>query len=178
MAHRRDSSVFAATPMQSRPPSALSDSGTDAMQNPKKERKVSSEMAPPSAKLLALGKSTRVNGGGSSSVSSSANRSVVRAGIDSSMGPPPLKSRPSTVGTPTPSAKGHLLSRSSSARPAVTTPTLHRRVSSVNSEHKVKTKISRTAVNASPAPSVLEQEEKENVDNVSSRRRNGIPTLA
>jgi hypothetical protein len=163
----------------SRPPSVLSDSGTDVMHIPKNERKNSSEIAPPSAKLLALGKSTRVNGSGSSLVSGSANRSVVRTGVDGSiMGPPPLKSRPSVVGTPTP-AKGHSLSRSSSARPAaVTTPTIHRRVSSVNSGHKVKTKISRTVVNASPAPSVLEEGEKENVDDGSSRRRNMIPTLA
>ena len=176
MSHRRDSSIFTATPMLSRPPSVISDSGTDAMYIPKKERKNSSEMAPPSVKPLALGKSIRVNGSGISSVSSSANRSVARAGIDNSMGPPPLKSRPSVVGTPTPSAKG--LSRSSSARPAVTTPVLHRRVSSANSERKVKTKISRTAVNASPAPSVLEQDEKENMDAGSSRRRDMIPTLA
>lgn len=176
MSHRRDSSIFTATPVLSRPPSVISDSGD--MHIPKKR---SSEMAPASAKLVALGKSTRINGGKIPSVSSSASRSVVRAGSDSSMGPPPLKSRPSIVGTPTPSAKGVSLSRSSSARPAVTTPTLHRRVSSSNSERNVKTKISRTAITASPAPSVLEQDEKENVDSGSagsSMRRNMIPTLA
>ena len=131
------------------------------------KKKVSLEMPASSAKVLALGKSKRVNGNGTSSISSSANRTVVRAGTDGSiMGPP------SIVGTPTPSAKGLSLSRSSSAKLVVTTPsTFHRRVSSssVNSEHKVKTKISRTAVDASPAPSVLEQDEKENVDDASSR---------
>ena len=165
--------------MLSRPPSVISDSGTDTMHIPKKERKHSSEMAP-SVKPLALGKSTRVNGSGTASVTSSANKPVARSVIDGSMGPPPLKSRPSGVGTPTPSAKGLSLSRSSSARPAVTTP-VHHRVSSVNSEHKVKTKVSRATVNASPAPSVLEQDEKENVDDesiASSRRRSMTPTLA
>ena len=161
MSHRRESSIFSATPVQLRPPSVISDSGTDTMHIPKK--KVSLEMSASSAKVLALGKSTRVNGSGTSSVSSSANRTVVRAGVDGSiMGPPPLKSRPS-IGTPTPSGMGLSLSRSSSARRVVTPSTFHRRVSSVNSEHKVKTKMSRTTVNASPAPSVLEQDEKENV---------------
>ena len=157
--HRRDSSIFTTTPVQPRPPSVISDSGTDT-HIPKK--KVFPEMSASSAKVLALGKSTRVNGSGS--VSSSANKTVVRAGMDGSiMGPPPLKPRPS-IGTPTPSAMGLSLSRSSSARGVVTTPsTFHRRVSSVNAEHKVKTKISRTAANASPAPSVLEQDEKENL---------------
>ena len=162
MSHRRESSFFTATPLQPRPPSVMSDSGTDTVHIPKK--KVSLEMSASSAKVLALGKSTRVNGSGTSSISSSANRTVVRAGIDGSiMGPPTLKSRPS-IGTPTPSAMNRSISRSSSARSLVTTPSsFHRRVSSANSEHKVKTKIPRTAVNPSPAPSVLEQDEKENV---------------
>ena len=163
--------------MQPRPPSVISDSGTDTIHIPK--RKVSPEMSASSAKVLALGKSTRVNGSGTSSISSSAHRTIVRAEMDGSiMGPPSLKPRPSIVGTPrspTPSAKG--LSRSTSARLGVTTPSIpHRRVSSVNSEHKEKTKISRMAVNVSPAPSVMEQDEKENVDDASSRRRPMIPT--
>ena len=167
--------------MQPRPPSVISDSGTDTIHIPK--RKVSPELSASSAKVLAFGKSTRVNGGGTSSVSSSANKAGVRVAMDgSSMAPPPLKSRPSIVGTPrspTPSAKGFPLSRSSSARFGVTTPSIpHRRVSSVNSERKVKTKISRMTVNASPAPNVLEQDEKENVEDASSRRRHMIPTLA
>jgi hypothetical protein len=176
VSHRRESSIFTATPVKSRPPSVISDSGTDTMHIPKK--KISLEMSASSAKVLALGKSTRVNGSGTPSVSSSANRTVVRAGMDrdgSIMGPPPLKSRPS-IGTPTPSAMGLPLSRSLSTRRLVTTPsTFHRRVSSVNSEHNLKTKISRTAINASPAPSVLEQDEKENVLQADKHR---IPTLA
>ena len=50
------------------------------------------------------------------------------------------------------------------------------RISSVNLEHKVKTKIPRATVNASPAPSVLEQDEKENELITSSRRRSMILT--
>jgi hypothetical protein len=165
VAHSRHSSIFTAIPVPSRPSSVFPDSGTDTTHIPKKE------MASLLTKPLALGRSTRVNGSRSSSVLSSANKPVVLAGVEGSvMGPPPLKSRPSIVGTPTPPVS---FSHSSLAR-----PTFHRRVSSVNSEHKVKTKISRTIVNASPAPSVLEQDEKENVDNASSRRRSMIPTLA
>ena len=160
MSHRRESSIFTATstPVQTRPPSVISDSGTDTLYIPKK--KVSLEMSAPSTKVLALGKGTRVNRTSSISVSSSANKTAVRAGMDaSSMGPPPLKTCPS-IGTPTPSTTGLSLLRSSSTRRGVTTPsTFHRRVSSVTSERKAKNK----AVNASPAPSVLEQAEKENV---------------
>ena len=139
----------------------ISDSGTDTIHIPKK--KVSLEMSASSAKVPALGKSTRVNRSGTPSMPSSANRTVVR-GMDSSiMGPPTLKSRPS-IGTPTPSSMGTSLSRKPSAKGLVTTPSnVHRRVSSVNSERKVKAKISRTTVNASPTASVLEQDEKENV---------------
>ena len=162
VSHRRESSIFTATPVQPQPPSAISDSGTDTMHIPGKN--VSLEMSASSTKVLALGKSKRVNGSGTSSVSSSANRTVVRAGMDGSI----IGPLPSNVGTPTPSAKGLSLSRSSSARHVVTTPsTFYRTVSSssVNPEHK--TKISWAAVNA--APSVLEKDEKENVNDASSR---------
>ena len=150
MAHRREPSISTAIPVLSRSSSVRSDSGIDTMHVPKKERMISSEMAPPLAKLQALGKSTQVNG------------SVMRAGINGLiMRPPSLRSRPSIIGTPTPSAKGPS-TKAFLARPAITTSTFSHKGSSVNSEHKVTTKIPRVAV-ASTAPSILDQDEKENV---------------
>jgi len=187
VAHRRDSSIFNATPA-SRPPSALSDAGTDGGSQPsttRKERKNSSETAQTAsaARVSALAKSTRVNGSGfgTPSVTSSATKPLRSEG---SMGPPPvsLKPRASVNGTPTPSGRLSSLSRSASARSALTSPTAtpipHRRVSSVATTEtpQSRTKISRATVNASPAPSALsEQDEKENT-NTPSRQR--IPTLA
>ena len=177
--HRRDSSVFSVTPVAgSRPPSVISDSGTDVVA-PRKERINSLETTPQpvSARIAALGKSARVNITTNASASSSGVK--VRPSVEGSMGPPPLKSRPSVVGTPTPTGRIPSLSRSSSARGAVvTTPVLHRRVSSVAGEQaQVRTKASKARIGASPALSVAELDEKENVDDSSSSARK-IPVLA
>ena len=77
------SRIFTATPVQPRPSSVISDAGTDAIYIPKK--KVSLETSASSAKVLTLGKSKRVNRNGTSQISSSANRTVVRAGMDGSI---------------------------------------------------------------------------------------------
>ncbi|PPQ70922.1 hypothetical protein CVT25_004766 [Psilocybe cyanescens] len=177
--HRRDSSIFSATPI-SRPPSAMSESGTDAGGSTIKKKTSVETPQLSSTKIAALGKSTRINANGASSASSSAIKTV-RAGVDDSMGPPPLKSRPSIGGTPTPTGRLSSLSRSSSAKAAPTAPTHtpHRRLSSVTSDHgQTKSKIGRGGVLASPALSVAEQDEKENVDSTpsSARRRSLIPS--
>jgi len=176
--HRRDSSVFSATPVAgARPPSVISDSGTDVAA-PRKERINFVETPQPvSARIAALGKSARVNVTTNASASSSSVK--VRPSVEGAMGPPPLKSRPSVVGTPTPTGRIPSLSRSSSARGAVvTTPVLHRRVSSVAGEQaQVRTKASKARIGASPALSVAELDEKENVDDSSSSARK-IPVLA
>jgi len=179
--HRRDSSVFSPTPVTgSRPPSVISDSGTDVVP-PKKERISSLDTPQPvSARIAALGKSARVNVNTSAPASSSSTK--VRPSVEGAMGPPPLKSRPSLIGTPTPTGRVSSLSRSSSAKGAVaTTPVPHRRVSSVAGEQaQVRTKVSKARIVASPALSVAELDEKENVDDSSSSARKGsmMPTLA
>lgn len=186
--------MFTATPLAtSRPPSAMSSddtsiaslsNGVDVVKN-----------NPVSNSKLALAKSNRVNG---------TPLSVTKG----SMGPPALKSRPSTSGTQmtTPSgARG--LSRSSSTsafatpRPGVTSPTPtagHRRGISANSERESITpsgrpKVSRSrSVITSPTNAgmirsgvaeVREEDEKENVDltekvSVSTRRRNLVAALS
>ncbi|KAF4612113.1 hypothetical protein D9613_003841 [Agrocybe pediades] len=155
--HRRDSSIFSATPL-SRPPSVISDVGTDAG-TAKKERKPSTDTPTPRASALA--KSSRIN-------TASALKS--RASVEGTMGPPSLKGRPS-MGTPTPaSGRNSALSRSSSAKaamaPVAPTHVPHRRVSSVAEQAGFKSKLPR-----SPTASVPEQDEKENI-------QSQIPTLA
>lgn len=178
--HRRDSSVFSATPIAgSRPPSVTSDSGTDATA-PRKERINSSEIPQPvSARIAALGKSARVNVTTVTNATASSSATKVRPSVEGAMGPPPLKSRPSIVGTPTPTGRISSLSRSSSARgTVVTTPVPHRRVGSVGGEQaQVRTKVSKARMITSPTLSVAELDEKENVDESSSLKRK-IPVLA
>ncbi|KAJ6630157.1 hypothetical protein B0H10DRAFT_2208272 [Mycena sp. CBHHK59/15] len=152
---RRDSSVFT-TPGMSRPPSVLSDSGTDGGREPKP----SAETPASSARIPALGKSARLNSSTSSVTSSS---KPVRT-VNGAMGPPPLKPRSSLVGTPTPTPRVSSLSRSSSAKPTSSTPSIpaHRRVSSATLDQRMK--MSRQTMSQSPAPSLSELDEKENVD--------------
>ncbi|RDB23432.1 Calcium-binding and coiled-coil domain-containing protein 1 [Hypsizygus marmoreus] len=164
---RRDSAIFK-TPTISRPSSVMSDTGSTTG----KERKLCVDSTPAgmSGKVSALGKSIRVNG--TTSSTSTSKR------IEGSMGPPPPKPRMSVAGTPTPAARVSSLSRSSSMKPTIgagaTAP--HRRVSSVE-QMQPKTKLLRPTINASPAPSVSEHDEKENVD-LSSRRRSMLPIPA
>uniref|UniRef100_A0A8H7XXY7 Uncharacterized protein n=1 Tax=Psilocybe cubensis TaxID=181762 RepID=A0A8H7XXY7_PSICU len=181
--HRRDSSIFSATPI-SRPPSVISESGTDAGGSTIKKKSSAETPMLNSTKITALGKSTRINASGASSASSTTSKTAIRAGVDGSMGPPPLKSRPSINGTPTPSGRLSSLSRSSSvkagAAPAAPTHTPHRRLSSVNSDSgSGKSKIGKGGL-TSPTSSVAEQDEKENVDSTpsSARIRSMIPTAS
>ncbi|CAA7262658.1 unnamed protein product [Cyclocybe aegerita] len=193
IANRRDSAIFTATPAatSSRPPSVLSDAGTDGTtaSTGRKERKNSSETPlSASGRTSALGKSTRVNSTAPGSFSSAKKPLSRTSSVDGAMGPPPPKAaaRPSLVGTPTPgiSARVASLSRSSSARTSMTpqsvTPVPHRRVSSVATLEQgtpSRTKIARATVNASPAPSVLsEVDEKENATPSSARKR--VPVLS
>lgn len=183
---RRDSQAFTATPVASRPSSVMSDGSVAS-----KERKLSTE----SAKIPALGKNTRVsNGSTTGAFTLSASLKAAR-GIEGSMGPPPAGKPRVSMATPTPSGSrvpSSSLGRSSSARPsghpATPVPASHRRGSSANMlamdpKNKAPTSMRRAAVNASPAPSLSEQDEKENVEvdtdvTPSSRRRSMIPTPA
>ncbi|PPQ66147.1 hypothetical protein CVT26_010870 [Gymnopilus dilepis] len=187
--HRRDSSIFSATPLP-RPPSAMSESGTDSAPPSTIKKKSSSETSQSvsasasgsAIKISALGKSSRVNATGLSSTTSSAVKA--RPSVDNSMGPPALKSRPSITGTPTPSGRLSSLGRSSSARvsgaPAAPLHAPHRRVSSTD-QAQTKAKASRAGVMSPPPSSVQELDEKENVDSdvtsPATRRRSLIPTL-
>ncbi|KAF5376080.1 hypothetical protein D9615_007716 [Tricholomella constricta] len=169
--HRRDSTIFS-TPTVSRPSSVASNASSTIG---KDRKRISAETPASSAtKISALGKSIRANG-----ISTTASASKR---IEGSMGPPPLKARASLAGgaTPTPAPRVSSLSRSSSAKPGSVQPavSVHRRVSSLEqSQSQAKTKPLRQVVNPSPIPSLSEHEEKENVD-VSSRRKNMIPTPA
>lgn len=188
---RRDSSVFNATPLSaltskpsSRPPSVLSEADSIST-GPRKERVSTGETQTISARVSALGKSTRVNtmGGASASVAKSVSG---RASTDSSMGPPSLKPRQS-VATPTPAGRVSSLTRSFSANkigtPQSVTPMPHRRVASVEQQQtpSQKARMGRVSVTASPAPSsVAEVDEKENVATTSPpvRKRAMIPVPA
>ncbi|KJA17853.1 hypothetical protein HYPSUDRAFT_145897 [Hypholoma sublateritium FD-334 SS-4] len=172
--HRRDSSIFSATPLSgpaSRPSSALSQTDTESNSvGPRKERKLSGEIGQSvSARVTALGKSTRVNTFGGTVASATGKPSTSgRASVDSSMGPPASKPRPS-IATPTPTGRVSSLTRSFSANKIVTpqsvTPMPHRRGSSAEQNTpSQRAKVSRPSVAASPAPSsVAEVDEKENI---------------
>lgn len=167
--HRRDSTVFSSTPSLSRPSSVLSDSAKDST----KDQKLASD-TPATVKSSVLAKTTRFN-------ALAASASAKGHAIGGSMGPPPEKSRPSISGTPTPTARISSLSRSTSAKPPVSTPitTPHRRVSSATLEHsQTRLKNLRPAPSASPAPSLSEKDEKENVASKTPKRRSMIPTAA
>ncbi|KAJ7153555.1 hypothetical protein C8R43DRAFT_1106769 [Mycena crocata] len=161
---RRDSAVFTTPSAGSRPPSVLSDAGTDGG-------------SASGAKIPALGKSSRLNN------STTKPTSVARA--PGSMGPPPARaslagngtptSRASVIGTPTPRVGS--LSRSASAKPALSStpaPVQHRRVASATLDQAaVRAVKARATVNASPAPS-----EKENVEVVRPGSRARLPVPA
>ncbi|KAG2005896.1 hypothetical protein CC2G_002262 [Coprinopsis cinerea AmutBmut pab1-1] len=183
--HRRDSSVFSATPI-SRPQSALSDSAESA--SAVRPRKRSSERPPSSASATrpstALGRSTRIN---TATKSSSAG----------SMGPPASVTKPrssvsSSAATPKPLGRSSSMKPSSTATSPTSTPIPHRRVSSAvvaieqrasGSTVASKGALSRMGRVTSPVSSVPEVAEKENVDDslgmtptLSSRRRVAVPT--
>ncbi|KAJ7686798.1 hypothetical protein B0H17DRAFT_704132 [Mycena rosella] len=156
---RRDSAVFTTPGVSSRPPSVLSDAGTDGG-------------SASGAKIPALGKSARLN----SSTSVSAAKPPAR--VPGSMGPPTsmvAKPRASLAGTPTPTPRVASLSRSASAQPATaSTPApTHRRVASATLDQSTARAMkARQTMNASPAPSV----EKENVEaRPASRARVPVP---
>ncbi|KAJ7871508.1 hypothetical protein B0H14DRAFT_2724449 [Mycena olivaceomarginata] len=133
---RRESSVSVA-PRMSRPSSFTSEFGVDLT----RERKPSAEG---STKIAALSKSTRLN------TSTSVLPTPSKRG---SMGPPPLRSRSSIVGTPT-----------------IASRTLNRSSSATVVAGKAKTVKSPTA--ASP-PSPATQQNKENTDAL--RRASDVP---
>ena len=162
VAHRRDSSIFTSNVPISRPPSVMSDSGTDTGLG--KGRSTPSDGG--STRPLALGKSSRVNG---TPINASASKPV--RGIEGSMGPPPMKPRPSRslAGTPTPAGRLASLSRTRSAKPVPTTGASHSRT-----EQSVAKKTTRPPTRAGSETSL--SDEKENIDNT-SRRRNMIPAL-
>ncbi|KAF7338621.1 hypothetical protein MVEN_02088400 [Mycena venus] len=138
---RRESSVSVA-PKMSRPSSFTSEFGVDLT----RERKASAESI---MKTPALTKSTRLNS--STSVAPTASKR-------GSMGPPPLRSRSSIVGTPTIASR--TLNRSSSATVVVG-----------------KAKVGRSPTNTNPPPSpATQQQEKENADLPSvSRKASDVP---
>ncbi|KAK7055389.1 hypothetical protein R3P38DRAFT_2681793 [Favolaschia claudopus] len=161
---RRDSAVFSTPSLGSRPPSVLSDAGT--------------EVGSTGAKIAALGKSTRLNNIATSSTAKPATR------VPGSMGPPApvTKPRPSLAGTPTPAARearvaAPVLARSASAKPASTTtpsPAVHRRVVSATLDQAMaRVTKPRATVNASPAPS-----DKENVEAPRPASRARVPVPA
>ncbi|KAJ7353369.1 hypothetical protein DFH08DRAFT_987672 [Mycena albidolilacea] len=159
---RRDSAVFTTPSIGSRPPSVISDAGTDG-------GSVSG------GKIAALGKSSRLNSALSSSTSKPAPRAT------GSMGPPaPVTKRMSVAGTPTPAARAPVLSRSASAKPTLSgpspspSPALHRRVVSATLDQATARAVkARQTVNASPAPS-----EKENVEAARPAPRARVPVPA
>ncbi|KAJ6524563.1 hypothetical protein B0H19DRAFT_1200317 [Mycena capillaripes] len=160
---RRDSAVFTTPSIGSRPPSVISDAGTDGG-------------SANGTKIAALGKSSRLN---SSLNSSTSKPAAPRA--PGSMGPPApvTKPRASLAGTPTPATRearaASVLSRSASAKPALAStpsPAVHRRVVSATLDQSTARAVkARQSVNASPAPS-----EKENVETArpSSRARKPV----
>ncbi|KAJ7042789.1 hypothetical protein C8F04DRAFT_54305 [Mycena alexandri] len=160
---RRDSAIFTTPSIGSRPPSVISDAGTDTA----------------SGKMAALGKSSRLN----SSLTGSSTSKPAAPRASGSMGPPApvTKPRVSVAGTPTPVARdprgAPVLSRSASAKPAMGSapaPVSHRRVASATLDHSTARAMkARASVNASPAPS-----EKENVETgarPASRARVPVP---
>ncbi|PPQ98686.1 hypothetical protein CVT24_003313 [Panaeolus cyanescens] len=183
--HRRESSIFSATP---RPSSAMSNatdigSVSDAPSATlRKERKNSWESSS-AAKIPALGKSIRTNANASASATSTPStvgKTLSRAGSESSiMGPPTSKPRVS-MGTPTPTSRlPSSITRSSSIK-ATAVPT-HRRASSVANDQTPKSRLAKNAIGSPTPDTVMEQEEseKENVDISSSStpRRAPIPSL-
>ncbi|KAJ7730391.1 hypothetical protein DFH07DRAFT_993983 [Mycena maculata] len=171
VAGRRDSAVFNTPGLGSRPPSVLSDAGTDGG-------------SASGAKIPALGKSSRLN----NSTSASAAKPASARG---SMGPPApvTKPRVSLVGTPTPTPRfgaqaqdvrggakeDARLSRSASARPAGSTPApAHRRVASATLDQVTAARVG----GGKARPSAGEETEKENVDVARPPVRGRVPVPA
>ncbi|KAJ7043279.1 hypothetical protein C8F04DRAFT_1390105 [Mycena alexandri] len=151
---QRRESVSSIAPRMSRPSSFTSEFGVDLG----RERKASAESV---SKIPALNKSTRLSS--STSIAPTPSKSV-----RGSMGPPPLRTRSSIVGTPT-TVTSRTLTRSSSA--------------TVIPPGKTKAVKSPTKTNANPTSpkAAATQGEKENANaNVTpaSRRLSRIPTLA
>ncbi|KAJ7771795.1 hypothetical protein B0H16DRAFT_1514763 [Mycena metata] len=149
---QRRESVSSIAPRMSRPSSFTSEFGVDLS----RERKASAESV---SKISALNKSTRLNT--STSIVPTPSKAV-----RGSMGPPPLRTRSSIVGTPTLTSR--TLTRSSSA--------------TVIPPGKTKVVKSPTTTNTAPISpkTAAKQGEKENANaNVTpaSRRLSRIPTL-
>ncbi|KAJ6547149.1 hypothetical protein B0H19DRAFT_1379488 [Mycena capillaripes] len=141
---RRES--VSATPRMSRPSSITSEFGVDLA----RERKPSAEG---STKIPALNKSTRLN---------SSTTIAPPPSKRGSMGPPPLRSRSSIVGTP--SSTPRTLTRSSSATVATSVS---------------KAKVPKSPTTANPTSPVTTQGEKENASVLTaSRRLSRIPTFS
>ncbi|KAJ7222558.1 hypothetical protein GGX14DRAFT_429090 [Mycena pura] len=154
---RRDSALFSTPSVGSRPPSVISDAGTDGG-------------SASGTKMPALGKSLRFN--------TSASKPATAPRATGSMGPPAApstKPRASVTGTPTPSS----LSRSTSARPVPTStpaPVAHRRVVSATLDQSTARAMkARQTVNASPAPGEKENVDVNDVKRPSSRARVLVP---
>ncbi|KAF8227322.1 hypothetical protein L208DRAFT_1405732 [Tricholoma matsutake] len=174
LSRQRETSVFSTpnvTRPSSRPSSAMSDASATT-----KGRRQSTESLSTSAKISALGKSMRINNAAGSAPSTTSKPSA--RVIEGSMGPPPVKLRASAAGTPTPTGRASSYSRFPITKPATTplgTSVPQQRISSV--EHaQTKKKPSRQGI-ASPALSVSEQDEKENIS-IDSKRRSLLPTPA
>lgn len=187
--HRRDSSVFSATPA-SRPESALSDSGNDSTTTTiKKKSSLDAASGIVSNRVAALtSRGNRPNAMPSiSSASSSSKLGLGRPSLDgTSMAPPANtnKPRPSfSADTPTPLGRSGL-SRSSSVGTGtivsptqMRTPVQHRKVASLAGGEQVKAKLMKAPATPRTVPEELE-EEKENVDTsggLAARRRSLVP---
>ncbi|KAI0824945.1 hypothetical protein BC628DRAFT_1321363 [Trametes gibbosa] len=97
-AQRRESSIFGTPSVAgSRPPSALSDTGSTA-----KDRRMSE--TPATATKSALGRSVRINGGANANANTPKPLGAKRASVEGAMGPPPStisRSSSATAATPT-----------------------------------------------------------------------------
>lgn len=188
--HRRDSSVFNATPA-SRPESALSDSGNDsATTTVRKKSSLEATSGIVSSRVAALARSNRSNGVPSiSSVASSSKLGLNRPSLEGNAMAPPAnasKPRPSfSADTPTPLARSGLSRSSSVGTGAVVpptqmrTPVQHRKVVSLagGEQVNVKAKLMKAPATPRTVPEELE-EEKENVDTngaLTAGRRSLVP---
>ncbi|KAG5353057.1 hypothetical protein C0989_010864 [Termitomyces sp. Mn162] len=158
---RRDSAIFT-TPSVSRPPSSVSEAGSITSRR-------RSTIEPTSAiKVTTLGQSARPN------VAAASKR------VEGSMGPPPLKARPSVAGTAesTPTPRVSSISRSSAkSSPSVSV----RRVASLEqSQSKTKTQSTLRQTASPNSVSSVPEQEKENVDtsSKSAKRRSMVPAPA
>ncbi|KAF8184973.1 hypothetical protein K438DRAFT_1723794 [Mycena galopus ATCC 62051] len=139
--HQRRGSSVSVAPKMSRPSSFTSEFGVDL----NRERKASAESTT-GTKIAALNKSTRLNS--STSVAPTPSKR-------GSMGPPPLRTRSSVVGTP-----------SIASRP------LNRSTSATVVSGKAPTKVVKSPTTAHPpSPATKQQQNKENTDVSAASRR-------